>query len=146
VHVLGFYGSESAFVTALREVVVPACPTVPVTTITYQIVMSKRDRFLKESGEAVFALLKLTSASADAFPPLKSAAGALYTSLRLSGMSISYATISCQCSSLYAQKFKSNKREWTDFAIYIKDTLACIIQFFPISTSPEAILCRIWRS
>jgi hypothetical protein len=37
--------------------------------------MSQKGRFLKESGEAVFALLKLTSASADAFPPLKSAAG-----------------------------------------------------------------------
>jgi hypothetical protein len=41
--------------------------------------MSQRARILKESGEAIFALLKLTSASADAFPPLKSAAtGALY--------------------------------------------------------------------
>ena len=41
--------------------------------------MSQRARILQESGEAIFALLKLTSASADAFPPLKSAAtGALY--------------------------------------------------------------------
>jgi hypothetical protein len=37
--------------------------------------MSRRARVVKESGEAVFALLKLTSATADAFPPLKSAAG-----------------------------------------------------------------------
>jgi hypothetical protein len=33
------------------------------------------NRVLKETGEVAFALLKLTSASADAFPPLKSAAG-----------------------------------------------------------------------
>jgi hypothetical protein len=32
-------------------------------------------RVLKETGEIAFALLKLTGASADAFPPLKSAAG-----------------------------------------------------------------------
>ena len=34
---------------------------------------------MKESGEAAFALLKFTSAAADAFPPLKGAVGgALY--------------------------------------------------------------------
>ena len=43
--------------------------------LCYRIVMSRRARVVKESGEAVFALLKLTSATADAFPPLKSAAG-----------------------------------------------------------------------
>ena len=33
------------------------------------------DRVLKEAGEIALALLRLTSASADVFPPLKSAAG-----------------------------------------------------------------------
>jgi hypothetical protein len=37
--------------------------------------MLQRARVVKESGEAVFALLKLTSATTDAFPPLKCAAG-----------------------------------------------------------------------
>jgi hypothetical protein len=57
-------------------------------------------------------------------------------------MSISYATLSCQCSSFYAQKFKSNKKEWTDFAIYIKDTLACIIQFLPDIDQPRGDLVQ----
>jgi hypothetical protein len=35
----------------------------------------KRKVTVKEGGEAAFALLKLTVAAADAFPPLKSAAG-----------------------------------------------------------------------
>ena len=35
----------------------------------------KAKRVLTEAGEIALALLKLTSASADVFPPLKSAAG-----------------------------------------------------------------------
>ena len=35
----------------------------------------KPTQALKEGGDAAFALLKLTYAAADAFPPLKSAAG-----------------------------------------------------------------------
>jgi hypothetical protein len=37
--------------------------------------MPRRARVVKETGEAVLALLKLTRATADVFPPLKSAAG-----------------------------------------------------------------------
>ena len=35
----------------------------------------KPKQALKEGGDAAFALLKVTHAAADAFPPLKSAAG-----------------------------------------------------------------------
>jgi len=41
--------------------------------------MPPASQVAEESGAAIFALLKLTCAAADAFPPLKSAAGgALY--------------------------------------------------------------------
>ena len=41
---------------------------------------------------------------------------------------------------LYAQQFKSNKKEWASFAQYIKDTLACIIRFLPDVDQPRGDL------
>ena len=43
---------------------------------------------------------------------------------------------------LYAQQFKSNKKEWASFAQYIKDTLACIIQFLPDVNQPRGDLMQ----
>jgi hypothetical protein len=44
-----------------------------------RLAITKTKHFLEQGGEAALALLKLTDASADAFPPLKAAAsGALY--------------------------------------------------------------------
>ena len=94
--------------------------------------MSRRARVVKESGEAVFALLKLTSATADAFPPLKSAAGGALHIAELVVVRIYLCSPFVLLNVvLYAQQFKSNKKEWASFAQFIKDTLACIIQFLP---------------
>jgi hypothetical protein len=101
--------------------------------------MSRRARVLKESGEAVFALLKLTSATADAFPPLKSAAGG---ALHIAELVVVRSIYLCDPSImpmvvLYAQQFKSNKKEWASFAQHIQDTLACIIRFLPNVDQPR---------
>jgi hypothetical protein len=107
--------------------------------------MSRRARVAKESGEAVFALLKLTSATADAFPPLKSAAGdALHIAelvvVRISGYLCHPSVMLIVVP--YAQQFKSNKKEWASFAQYINDTLACIIQFLPDVNQPRGDLIQ----
>jgi hypothetical protein len=140
-HVLGFYGS--AFFTGGST----ACPTVPVTTITYQIVMSKRDRFLKESGEAVFALLKLTSASADAFPPLKSAAGGALHIVEIV-LVCRYRMRPFRVSAHHCMHRNSSRTRENGPTLPYTSRIPSRASFnsFPISTSPEAILCRIWRS
>jgi hypothetical protein len=43
---------------------------------------------------------------------------------------------------LYTQRFKSNKKEWANFAQYIKDTLACIIRFLPDVNQPRGDLMQ----
>jgi hypothetical protein len=98
---------------------------------------------VKESGEAVFALLKFTSATAAAFPPLKSAAGGtlhiaelVVVRIYLCDPSILLIVV------LHAQQFKSNKKEWASFAQYINDTLACIIQFLPDVNQPRGDLMQ----
>jgi len=105
--------------------------------------MSQRARAVKESGEAIFALLKLTSATADAFPPLKSAAGGALHIAELVVVRIYLCHPSVMLIVvLYAQQFKSNKKEWASFAQYIKDTLACIIQFLPDVNQPRGDLIQ----
>jgi len=100
--------------------------------------MSQRARAVKESGEAIFALLKLTSATADAFPPLKSAAGGALHIAELVLVRIYLCVPSVMLIFvLYVQQFKSNKKEWASFAQYIKDTLACIIRFLPDGDQPK---------
>ncbi|KAG8725088.1 hypothetical protein FRC09_008766 [Ceratobasidium sp. 395] len=55
-------------------------------------------------------LLRLTAASADAFPPLKSAAGGALHIVEL------------------VKKFKSNKEKWRDLGAYVQDATASVIQ------------------
>ena len=105
--------------------------------------MSRRARVVKESGEAVFALLKLTSATADAFPPLKSAAGGALHIAELVVVRIYLCDPSVMLIVvIYAQQFKSNKKEWARFAQYIQDTLACIIRFLPDVNQPRGDLMQ----
>jgi len=74
---------------------------------------------LQGAGDIAFALLELTAAAADAFPPLKSAAAG---SLHIISL---------------VKKFKSNKEEWTRFGEYIRDAVACIINALPNSQEPR---------
>ncbi|KAG8685398.1 POC1 centriolar protein A, partial [Ceratobasidium sp. 394] len=71
--------------------------------------MSAR-RFLSTTGDVALQLLRLTAASADAFPPLKSAAGG----------ALHIAEI--------AKKFRSNKEEWRGFGEYVRDATASVVQ------------------
>ncbi|KAG8717318.1 POC1 centriolar protein A [Ceratobasidium sp. 394] len=71
--------------------------------------MSAR-RFLGTTGDVALQLLRLTAASADAFPPLKSAAGG----------ALHIAEI--------AKKFHSNKEEWRRFGEYVRDATASVVQ------------------
>ncbi|KAI0060752.1 hypothetical protein BV25DRAFT_1839546 [Artomyces pyxidatus] len=64
-------------------------------------------------------ILQLVSETADVFPPLKSAAGgALYIAKMV-------------------QKFKSNKKEWAQFAKDINDRLACVVKLLPENTRTD---------
>jgi len=105
--------------------------------------MSRRARVVKESGEAVFALLKLTSATADAFPPLKSVTGGALHIAELVVVRIYLCDPSVMLIVvLYTQQFKSNKKEWASFSQYINDTLACIIRFLPDVNQPRSDLVQ----
>ncbi|KAF8594481.1 hypothetical protein BDV93DRAFT_515736 [Ceratobasidium sp. AG-I] len=66
-------------------------------------------RVLSVTGDIALQLLRLTAASADVFPPLKSAAGdALYI-----------AEI--------VKKFRSNKAEWQEFQDYVQNATASVV-------------------
>ncbi|KAG8795975.1 POC1 centriolar protein A [Ceratobasidium sp. 428] len=65
-------------------------------------------RVLGATGDVAFQLLRLTAASADAFPPLKSAAGGALHIVEL--------------------KFKSNKEKWRDLGTYVQDATASVVQ------------------
>ncbi|KAG9083393.1 hypothetical protein FRC06_004553, partial [Ceratobasidium sp. 370] len=67
-------------------------------------------RFLSTTGDVALQLLRLTAASADAFPPLKSAAGG----------ALHIAEI--------VKKFHSNKTEWREFGDYVRDATASVVQ------------------
>ncbi|KAG9078027.1 POC1 centriolar protein A, partial [Ceratobasidium sp. UAMH 11750] len=71
--------------------------------------MSAR-RFLSTTGDVALQLLRLTAASADAFPPLKSAAGG----------ALHIAEI--------VKKFRSNDKEWQGFGEYVRDATASVVQ------------------
>ncbi|KAG9122450.1 POC1 centriolar protein A [Ceratobasidium sp. 392] len=64
---------------------------------------------LSLTGEAALQLLRLTAASADAFPALKSAAGGALHIAEL------------------VKKFRSNKDEWQKFGEYIQDMTASVV-------------------
>jgi hypothetical protein len=98
---------------------------------------------VKESGEAIFTLLELTSATADAFPPLKSATGGILHIAELVVVHIYLCDPSVMLIVvLYTQQFKSNKQEWASFAQYINDTLACMIQFLLDVNQPRGDLVQ----
>ncbi|KAG9089613.1 POC1 centriolar protein A [Ceratobasidium sp. UAMH 11750] len=71
--------------------------------------MSAR-RFLSTTGGVALELLRLIAASADMFPPLKSAAGG----------ALHIAEI--------VKKFHSNKDEWRELGEYIRDATASVVQ------------------
>ncbi|KAG9079975.1 hypothetical protein FRC06_007227, partial [Ceratobasidium sp. 370] len=75
----------------------------------HRTTMSAR-RFLSTTGDVALQLLRLTAASADAFPPLKSAAGG----------ALHIAEI--------VKKFHSNKKEWREFGDYVRDATASVVQ------------------
>ncbi|KAG8773178.1 hypothetical protein FRC12_002685, partial [Ceratobasidium sp. 428] len=67
-------------------------------------------RFLSTTGDVAIELLRLTTAAADVFPPLKSAAsGALHI-----------AEI--------VKRFHANKDEWRDLGKYVQDATASVVQ------------------
>ncbi|KAG8781747.1 POC1 centriolar protein A [Ceratobasidium sp. 428] len=67
-------------------------------------------RMLSATGDVALQLLRLTAASADAFPPLKSAAGGALHIVEL------------------VKKFKSNKEKWRDLGAYVQDATASVIR------------------
>ncbi|KAG8696036.1 hypothetical protein FRC08_007406 [Ceratobasidium sp. 394] len=71
--------------------------------------MSAR-RLLSTTGDVALQLLRLTAASSDAFPPLKSAAGG----------ALHIAEI--------VKKFHSNGKEWRGFGEYVRDATASVVQ------------------
>lgn len=97
---------------------------------------------LKGGGEVALALLKLTYASADAFPPLKGAVGG---ALHISDMvavgirSTTLVTHICARGLInnVMQKFKSNQKDWADFSQHVKNTLACVIGSIPDARAPR---------
>ncbi|QRV93104.1 hypothetical protein RhiJN_21122 [Ceratobasidium sp. AG-Ba] len=62
------------------------------------------------TGDVAIQILRLTAASADAFPPLKSAAGA---ALHIAEM---------------IKGFKSNKAEWRELGTYVQDATASVVE------------------
>ncbi|KAF8604737.1 hypothetical protein BDV93DRAFT_81082 [Ceratobasidium sp. AG-I] len=66
-------------------------------------------RALNVTGNIALELLRVTAASADVFPPLKSVAGGV----------LHVAEI--------IEKFHSNKEEWKEFADYVQNSSASII-------------------
>jgi hypothetical protein len=104
--------------------------------------MPRRARVVKETGAAVLALLRLTSATADVFPPLKSAAGGALHIAEIVVVHISLYNLSVSVLIIIEQQFKSNQKQWADFAQYIKDTLACIIQLLPDVNQPRGDLVQ----
>ncbi|KAG8685629.1 POC1 centriolar protein A, partial [Ceratobasidium sp. 394] len=67
-------------------------------------------RVFSATGDVAVQLLRLTVASADAFPPLKSAAGG----------ALHIAEI--------VKKFRLNKNEWRGFGEYVRDATASVVQ------------------
>ncbi|KAF8594814.1 hypothetical protein BDV93DRAFT_130317 [Ceratobasidium sp. AG-I] len=66
-------------------------------------------RVLSVTGDVALQLLRLTAASADVLPPLKSAAsGALYIAEII-------------------KKFRSNKAEWKEFHEYVQNATASVV-------------------
>ncbi|QRW07261.1 hypothetical protein RhiLY_06260 [Ceratobasidium sp. AG-Ba] len=80
-------------------------------TITIAGSMDTRRAF-STTGDVAIQLLRLTAASADVFPPLKSAAGA---ALHIAEM-------------IKASGFKSNKAEWRELGIYVQDATASVVE------------------
>ncbi|KAG9125710.1 POC1 centriolar protein A, partial [Ceratobasidium sp. 392] len=77
-------------------------------------------RVLSTTGDVALQLLRLVDASADVFPPLKSAAaGALHIAELVKARLILMARM---------QNFRSNKEKWRDFGAYVRDATASVVQ------------------
>lgn len=86
-------------------------------------------QFLTRGLEYVHPALELVAASADAFPPLKSATGgALWISIAIK-VCILKILMRCRHFSMRygPQEFKSNQKEWIEFAEYIEQAIACVV-------------------
>ncbi|KAG8793494.1 POC1 centriolar protein A [Ceratobasidium sp. 428] len=67
-------------------------------------------RVLSATGDVALQLLRLTAASADVFPPLKSAAGGALHIAEL------------------VKKFRSNKDKWRELGAYVQDATASVVE------------------
>ena len=96
----------------------------------------KPKQIVKEAGDAALALLKLTHAAMDGFPPLKNAAGGALEIAELVKVHLPWVSLwsVLNCST---QKFKSNEKDWECFGEHVKEAIARVIESLPNSTEPR---------
>jgi hypothetical protein len=83
-------------------------------------------RVFSVTGEAALRLLKATYSSADAFPPLKAAAGVVLEIADLVVVRTSHMPVGQLFQSII-QNFHASKKEWHEFHIYVQDAVATVI-------------------